>query len=84
LWLWIRNIDHSQVSSGPGLTQGYSGTLPTWTVFTRSAEDVLDFILAHSMVIDMRLPRLGIKIEANRHMLHLSDSDEYEGPNGQA
>jgi hypothetical protein len=58
------------------LTKGYSGTLPTWTVFTRSAEDVLYFILAHSMVIDMRLSCLRIKIEANIHALHPSDSDE--------
>jgi hypothetical protein len=59
------------------LTEGYSRTLPTWTVFTRSAEDVLHFILAHSMVIDMRLSRLRIKIEANIHALHPTDSDEY-------
>jgi hypothetical protein len=59
------------------LTKGDSGTFPTWTVFTRSAEDVLYFILAHAMVIDMRLPYLRIKIEANSHALHPSDSDEY-------
>jgi hypothetical protein len=82
LGLWSRNIDHPQVSAGPGLTKGYSGTLPTWTVFTRSAEDVLYFILAHSMVIDMRLSYLRIKIEANIHALHPSDSNEYQRPNG--
>jgi len=63
------------------LTEGYSGTLPTWTVFTRSSEDVLYFFLANSMVIDMRLSCLTIKIEANIHALHPSDSDEYQRPN---
>jgi hypothetical protein len=58
------------------LTKSDSGTLPTWTVFTWSAEDVLDFILAHSMVIDMRLSCLQIKIEANIHALHPTASDE--------
>jgi hypothetical protein len=66
------------------LTEGSSGTLPTGTVFTRSAEDVLYFILAHSMVIDMRLCCLRIKIEANIHALHPSDSDPYQRPNAQA
>jgi hypothetical protein len=63
------------------LTESNSGTLPTGTVFTRSAEDVLYFILAHSMIIDMRLSCLRIKIETNIHALHPSDSDEYQRPN---
>jgi hypothetical protein len=76
LGLRIRNIDYPQVSSGPGLTEGDSGTLSTGTVFTRSAEDILYFLLANSMVIDMGFSCLRIKIEANIHMLHPSDSDE--------
>jgi hypothetical protein len=59
------------------LTESDSGTLPTWTVFTRSVEDILYFILANSMIIDMRLSCLRIKMEANIHALHPSDSDEY-------
>jgi hypothetical protein len=43
------------------LAQGDSGTLQTWTVFTRSPEDVLYLILAHRMGIDMRLSCLRIK-----------------------
>jgi hypothetical protein len=81
LWLRIRNIDHPQVSSVPGLTEGYAGTFPPWTVFTRSSEDVLYFFLANSMVIDMRLSCLRIKIVANSHTLHPSDSDKYQRPN---
>jgi hypothetical protein len=81
LWLWIRHIDHPQVSSGPGLTEGYAGTFPTWTVFTRSSEDILYFFLANSMVIDMRFSCRRIKIIANSHALHPSDSDEYQRPN---
>jgi hypothetical protein len=58
-----------------GLAEGYSRTLSTWTVFTRSSEDVFDFILGHSVVIDMRLSRLRIKVEAKIHVLYPSDSD---------
>jgi hypothetical protein len=84
LWLRIRNIDDPQVSPGPGLTEGDSGTLPTGTVFTRGSEDVLYLLLANAMVIDMRLSCLRIKIEANIHALHPSDSDEYQRPNAHA
>jgi hypothetical protein len=49
------------------LTESHSGPVPTKTVFTRSAEDGLDFILAHSMDIEMRLSRLRSKIEAHIH-----------------
>jgi hypothetical protein len=75
--LWVWNVNDPQVSPGPGLAESHSSTLPTWTVFTRSSEDVFDFILGHSVVIGMRLPRLRIKIEAKIHALHPSDSYEW-------
>jgi hypothetical protein len=75
LWGWT--VHDPQVSSGPGLAESDSRTLPTETIFTRSTEDICDFILGHSVVIDMRLPRLRIKIEAKIHARHPSDSEEW-------
>jgi hypothetical protein len=70
LWLGIWNIDDPQVPPAPGLPDGDSGPVPSWTIFAWIAEDIRDFIPGDSMAVDMWLSSLRIKIEANLHSLY--------------
>lgn len=57
----------TQESAARSLANRHAGTVSAWTVFSRIPQDLLNLFFIHTVIIDVRLTRCGIEVEANIH-----------------
>jgi hypothetical protein len=57
----------TQESAARSLANRHAGTVSAWTVFSRIPQDLLKFFIIHTVIIDVRLTRCSIEVEANIH-----------------
>jgi hypothetical protein len=64
---WVRHVDHPQVATRLGLTEGDASAVATGAILHRSRQDLFHFFLNDRVAIDMGLIRRWIDVEPNRH-----------------
>lgn len=64
----IRHLDHSQVPTPASAPQRHSGSVPARPILDRPGKNILDFLLVDFMTVDVRLPGLGVQVEAKFHV----------------
>ncbi|OGV75079.1 MAG: hypothetical protein A3K19_00775 [Lentisphaerae bacterium RIFOXYB12_FULL_65_16] len=57
------------MASCTGLADRDARTFSSGAVFARLTQNILDFGLAHPMILDVRTPRLGIHVVPDYHLV---------------
>jgi len=65
--LQVADVDNFQVLTACRLANGNAGAFSPRTIFSCIRQDLLDLFLLHTMMIDVRLTRCGIEVEADIH-----------------
>src|SRR4030042_2359611 len=67
--LRVRNVYYPQIPARSGLADSDPRAFLPWPILASSTQHFYDFCFINSMVINMRLTRLWVKIKANIHAL---------------
>ena len=65
--LQVADVDNFQVPTACRLANGNAGAFSPWTIFSCIRQDLLDLFHFHTMMINVRLTRSGIEVEADIH-----------------
>lgn len=67
LCIGIGHIDDSEIAAVSGPADRYSGTFTADTVFSRVAQNLVDFVFVNSMIVNMGRARFWIDEKAKFH-----------------
>src|SRR5216684_2252550 len=62
IWGGVGHVDHAQIPPHPGPTQRNPRPLSSWSILHGPPKYVFDFLLCHSVPVDVRLFRLRIDV----------------------
>jgi hypothetical protein len=69
LRVFVGHVNHLQVPSDSSLANLHSGASRGSRFLPRTAENLPDFFLSHTVVMDMGLAGIGIEVESDPHQL---------------
>jgi hypothetical protein len=65
----VANVDRSQISASRSLADHHARAFSSWAVLTGIRQNVLDFFLVHSVIVDVRKAGSRIEVESKLHQI---------------